>query len=235
MHPNPCVIITCSSQGLGFALTELFLKSSSLTVIGCSRKHSTKIKHLEKKYPQRFYFLRGDITQQPFIQSIFNFIKKQTLYPEVLINNAGLLIKEPFLKARQSSAERMYAVNVLAPMVLIQSALKARPQNKALHIINIASMGGLQGSVKFAGLSLYASTKAALITLSECIAEECKNVPVRCNVIALGATQTEMFSKAFPQFKAPVLPEQIAQWIFQFAIAEPVINGKIIPLALSNP
>ena len=65
-------------------------------------------------------------------------------------------------------------------------------------------MGGVQGSVKFPGLSAYSSSKGALTILTECLAEEFKDTPHRFNVLALGAVQTEMLSKAFPDYQAPL-------------------------------
>ena len=104
------------------------------------------------------------------------------------------------------------------------------------HVINISSIGGVQGSVKFAGLSAYSSTKAALACLTECLAEEFKDLNISFNCLALGAVQTEMLEEAFPGYKAPLTAWEMAEFISKFSVnANKVMNGKIIPVSLSTP
>jgi 3-oxoacyl-[acyl-carrier protein] reductase len=97
-------------------------------------------------------------------------------------------------------------------------------------------MGGVQGSVKFRGLSYYSASKAAIACLSECLAEEFKDSGISVNCIALGAVQTEMLAEAFPGYNAPVKASEIAPFISYFALnGNKFMNGKIIPIALGNP
>jgi NAD(P)-dependent dehydrogenase (short-subunit alcohol dehydrogenase family) len=97
-------------------------------------------------------------------------------------------------------------------------------------------MGGFQGSVKYQGLSFYSASKAALAIFTECLAEELKNKNIKCNALALGAVQTEMLSKAFPNYKAPIEAQEIATFIKEFSLnSHNFINGKIIPVSLSTP
>ena len=104
------------------------------------------------------------------------------------------------------------------------------------HVINIASMGGIQGSLKFPGLAAYSSSKGALITLTECLAEEYKNKNISFNAIAFGSVQTEMLEAAFPNFKAPMTAAQAAEFVSHFAInGNKYFNGKILQMALSTP
>jgi NAD(P)-dependent dehydrogenase (short-subunit alcohol dehydrogenase family) len=104
------------------------------------------------------------------------------------------------------------------------------------HIVNISSIGGFQGSVKFAGLSSYSSSKAALVGLTECMAEEFKEKNITVNCLALGAVQTEMLAEAFPGYEAPVKPIQMADYIFDFTTkGHDYYNGKVLPVSLSTP
>lgn len=235
MPAKTCVLITGASKGLGFALVQEFLKSSTMVVVACSRQYPQSLNTLQKRYPNRILFFKTDLTQQQSILKLFKAVTAAKLVPEIVLNNAGTLLQKPFVSSSSKAIKHVYDVNVFAPMQIIQQCLKCLPKQHPLHIINIASMGGVQGSVKFPGLSIYASSKAALLGLTECLAEEFKTLNIRSNAIALGATQTEMFAKAFPKYTAPVSPEQVAQWICMFALGPAVINGKIIPLAVSTP
>jgi 3-oxoacyl-[acyl-carrier protein] reductase len=108
--------------------------------------------------------------------------------------------------------------------------------HKGSHIINISSMGGFQGSQKFNGLSYYSASKAAIASLSECLALEFSEAGISVNCLALGSVQTEMLNEAFPGYKAPVSPKVMAEFICDFALnGHKFINGKVIPVAISNP
>ena len=104
------------------------------------------------------------------------------------------------------------------------------------HVVNISSMGGIQGSMKFSGLSAYSSSKAALITLSELLAEEYKETGPSFNVLALGAVQTEMLEEAFPGYKASVSAVEMARYIMQFSLTgHQMYNGKVLQVSNSTP
>jgi len=112
---------------------------------------------------------------------------------------------------------------------------KAGKQVKA-HVVHITSMGGVQGSVKFAGLSAYSSSKGALITMTECLAEEWKAEGIRVNAIALGSVNTEMFAEAFPGMRAATEPGEVGRWIGDFATkAYELFNGKVLQMSASTP
>ena len=108
--------------------------------------------------------------------------------------------------------------------------------SKKAHIVFISSIGGLNGSSKFPGLSSYSSSKGALITLTECLAEEFKMTDMRFNCLALGAAQTEMLKKVFPDYKAPISAKKMASFIADFSInGGEHFNGKVIPVAITTP
>lgn len=97
-------------------------------------------------------------------------------------------------------------------------------------------MGGVQGSVKFPGLSAYSSSKGAVITLTELWAEEFKETGPSFNVLALGAVQTEMLEEAFPGYEAPTTALEMAQYIKNFALTGyQFYNGKLLQVSNSTP
>lgn len=97
-------------------------------------------------------------------------------------------------------------------------------------------MGGIQGSTKFAGLSAYSSSKGAVITLSELLAEEYKEQGISFNVLALGSVNTEMLQAAFPGYQAPLSPKQMADYIYNFTLTgNQFYNGKVLQVSSSTP
>ncbi len=97
-------------------------------------------------------------------------------------------------------------------------------------------MGGFQGSVKFPELTAYSSSKAAICNVTEMFAEEYKNTEIKTNCLCLGAVQTEMLKKAFPDFKASINANEMAKYICDFAVnGHYFYNGAVLPVSLSTP
>ena len=104
------------------------------------------------------------------------------------------------------------------------------------HVVTISSMGGVQGSLKFPGLAAYSSSKGAVITLTELLAEEYKTNGPSFNVLALGAVQTEMLAEAFPGYQAPLSAFEMADYIFGFSLTgHQYYNGKLLQVSNSTP
>jgi short-subunit dehydrogenase len=153
---------------------------------------------------------------------------------DILINNAGHLVNKPFTEYSENEIASLVAVNFTAAAALIAELMPLFV--KGSHIVNIGSMGGFQGSLKYAGLSYYSASKGALAILTECLAAEYADRGISFNCLCPGAVQTEMFSRAFPGADAPVSPAGMAAFIADFAInGNKFFNGKILPVALSAP
>jgi NAD(P)-dependent dehydrogenase (short-subunit alcohol dehydrogenase family) len=85
-------------------------------------------------------------------------------------------------------------------------------------------------------LAAYSSSKGAVITLSELLAEEYKERGISFNVLALGAVQTEMLEEAFPGYVAPISASEMANYIFDFALnGNKYYNGKVLQVSSTNP
>ena len=144
------------------------------------------------------------------------------------------MVAKPFTEISLEELERVYRVNVQAVFRLTQ-LLMPKFSDKA-HILNISSVGGVQGSVKFPGLTAYSSSKAALVGLTECLAEEYKETDLSFNCLALGAVQTEMLEEAFPGYEAPTTAKDMAAYIFDFSLNGPKFyRGKILTVSKSTP
>jgi NAD(P)-dependent dehydrogenase (short-subunit alcohol dehydrogenase family) len=151
-----------------------------------------------------------------------------------LIHNAGSLINKSFAETTDEEFESVYRVNVFSVASLTRYLLPII--NPKGHVVNISSMGGIQGSSKFPGLSAYSSSKGALITLTEMLAEEYAKTGPSFNALALGAVQTEMLSEAFPGYEAPITAKQMGSYILDFGLnGNQFYNGKVLPVSSSTP
>lgn len=236
------VVITGASNGIGFQCALQLLKEGhTVFALARSRSNLEKLMSASDKTEGKLHQLPGSITDPEFLKKVTEEISKKAPALHALVNNAGLLINKPFETITAAEWSAVYQTNVFGPAQLIQAFLPllqsgAKDAGSRSHIINISSMGGFQGSQKFKGLSAYSSSKAALAVLTECLAEEFRDMNIAVNCLCLGSVQTEMFSQAFPQFTAAVSAEEMGAYIARFATeGQKFFNGKVLPVSSSTP
>ena len=234
------IVITGASAGIGYD-TALALAADPANKILALARRSDRLAQLATEAQQRWG--HNNITTFTFSLNFDNKLRTGLLEltrhwncVDILINNAGQLICKPFTALNDEDWQNVYSTNIFGPVRLIRLLLPLLEQSDLAHVLNIGSMGGVQGSSKFAGLSAYSSSKAALANLTECLAEEWRNTRIRTNCLALGAVQTEMLATAFPGYEAPLSSENMGQFVAWFATqGHRFFNGKILPVALSTP
>ena len=223
------VIITGTSRGIGYELVKLF-SDAGFNVLALSR-NAAPISSMNLSGCTIFSF---DITDSDDIESASKFVAENWGKVDILINNSGALLNKPFAETSIDEFINVYDVNVFGAAALTKAILPF--MHKESHVVNISSMGGIQGSMKFPGLSAYSSSKGALITLTELLAEEYKEKGPSFNVLALGAVQTEMLEEAFPGYEASISAIQMAKYIMQFSISgQQLYNGKVLQVSNSTP
>lgn len=225
MHSPKRVIVTGASRGIGRALVDTF-KNMGHEVWALSRNID------ELKDIKGIHSVSIDLSEE---QQISDWVESCGVdYFDALINNAGMLINKPFSETTTADFEAVYSVNVFGVAQLIRHLLPLLSVDS--HILNISSMGGVNGSAKFPGLAAYSSSKGALGILTELLAEEFKDDGPRCNALALGAVQTEMLAEAFPDYEAPVSATEMASYIADFSLnGHRLYNGKVLPVSQSTP
>lgn len=229
------IIITGASGGIGRETALQLAKDPENRLFLISRD-SAKLNALLNginDYYNRVFTYTFDLISGDFALMTES-IMKHLGTVDVLINNAGVLIKKPFAQISESDFDLIINTNFKAPFHLIQHLLPLF--NQGAHIVNISSMGGFQGSAKFPGLSLYSASKSALASLTECLAVELEPMKISVNCLSLGSVRTDMFEKAFPGYEAQTSADTIASWIAYFAMnGHKWMNGKILPISLSTP
>lgn len=222
------IIITGTSRGIGYELALQFANAGH-HVLAISRKTAKGL-----LANQNITCLSVDLSKENELIAVENFISQTWKQVDIIIHNAGSLINKPFAQTSQIDFENVYKVNVFGVANLTRICLPY--MQKGSHVVSISSMGGIQGSMKFAGLSAYSSSKGAVITLSELLAEEYKEQGIAFNVLALGAVNTEMLQEAFPGYEAPISATEMADYVFNFALTgNKYHNGKVIQVSSSTP
>lgn len=222
------VIVTGTSRGIGLECVQ-WLSKLGHNVLAVSRKISDKLSDLDN-----VTCLAVDITKEEDIQKVVAFVQDNWEHVDILINNAGAIVNKPFEEITQEDFQYVYNVNVFGAARLMQVTIPFMKVNS--HVVSVSSMGGVQGVLKFGGLAAYSSSKGAITILSELLAEEYKDKGVFFNVVALGAVQTEMLEEAFPGYQAPLMPDEMAEYIVNFAIhGNRFFNGKVLQVSTTTP
>jgi NAD(P)-dependent dehydrogenase (short-subunit alcohol dehydrogenase family) len=222
------IIITGTSRGIGYELALQFANAGH-QVLAVSRKTPrTLIEH------KNISCLSVDLSDESDLEKVKDFLSTSWKKVDAIVHNAGSLLLKPFSETSQKDFEDVYKVNVFGVANLTRVCLPYL--GKGSHVVTISSMGGIQGSLKFAGLAAYSSSKGAVITLSELLAEEYKERGISFNVLALGAVQTEMLQEAFPGYEAPIKADEMADYIFNFTLTgNKYFNGKVLQVSSTNP
>lgn len=231
------IVITGASSGIGYQTALAFAAMPDVRIAIVARNEFSLQAlagecNLKKGktivQPFAWDLSKPDLT--PLTENIIRYLGSI----DILINNAGDLVNKPFGETTAADFDRVMNINLKAPFFLIQQLLPWF--NPGGHVVNISSMGGVQGSVKFPGLSLYSASKGAVSVLTECLAAELVEQRISVNCLAFGSVQTEMLERAFPGYEAPVTSANMGRYVAQFAMeGHHFYNGKILPLSLSTP
>ncbi|KGD68016.1 SDR family NAD(P)-dependent oxidoreductase [Flavobacterium aquatile] len=222
------IIITGTSRGIGYELALQFANAGH-QVLAISRKTPHEL--IENP---NITCLSIDISVEEEMNQVEQFLSSTWKKVDVIIHNAGSLVLKPFAETTQSDFEKVYKVNVFGVANLTRICIPFL--QKGSHVVSISSMGGIQGSMKFAGLSAYSSSKGAIITLSELLAEEYKEQGIAFNVLALGSVNTQMLQEAFPGYEAPISATEMANYIYDFALTgNKFYNGKVLQVSSTTP
>jgi len=222
------VIITGTSSGIGFELVKLFSEKNH-NVLAISRNNNAlRTLNLQGVMP-----IDLDLTESEDYNSLDKYLSSFKNI-DILINNAGYLINKPFEETTLKDFQEVYSTNVFSVAMLTKKIIGFMSESS--NVVNISSIGGVQGSMKFAGLSAYSSSKAALNILTEMLAEEYKDRKIHFNSLALGSVETKMLKKAFPDFKASTSAIEMANYIYQFSVdGYMFLNGKIVSVSSTTP
>lgn len=222
------IIITGTSRGIGFELALRFANAGH-QVLAISRKTpQILIDH------KNITCLSVDLAKVEDLNKVDTFLSSTWKKVDILINNAGSLLHKSFAETTPEEFENIYKINVFGVSNITRICIPY--MQKGSHVVTISSMGGIQGSMKFAGLSAYSSSKGAVITLSELLAEEYKEQGIAFNVLALGSVNTEMLNEAFPGYIAPLSAIEMANYIFDFALTgNKFYNGKVLQVSSTTP
>ena len=183
---NKVCIITGAAQGIGKQIAEQFVADGAI-VYACDRQEfATSNEHIHP--------IVMDITDAASVKAAFMQIFKTEGKIDCLVNNAGIVYNRKIGMITRDETERMFLVNVIAAMELLQLVSRLMARCGGGSIVNIASVTAVLGSP---GQVAYSATKGAIISMTKSAAKELASQGIRVNAVAPGIVKTERFAELY--------------------------------------
>jgi 3-oxoacyl-[acyl-carrier protein] reductase len=227
------LIVAGASKGIGYSITEqMLIDYPDYSILAISR-NPDPLTNLQKQYSNLF-IESADLSclSNENKSNIISIVKRFNL--EGIIFTAGILELKNIGEITKTLFTEIYINNVWSFIDLTQTVFNFI--NDRTHIVSIGSMGGHTGTLKFSGMSIYSSSKSALSSFTECLSEEIKSKGASANCLMIGAVETEMKNKAFPDFYSEITANDMADFIIRFTLYDKkLFNGKVIPVSCTIP
>lgn len=179
-------IITGAAQGIGKQIAKQFADDGAI-VYACDRQDFTSDN-------DRIRPLVMDVTDAGSVKAVFMQIYKAEGRIDCLVNNAGIVYNRKIGMIVREETERMFLVNVIAVLEMIQLVSRLMARNGGGSIVNIASVTAVLGSP---GQVAYSATKGAIISMTKSAAKELAPQGIRVNAVAPGIVKTERFAELY--------------------------------------
>jgi 3-oxoacyl-[acyl-carrier protein] reductase len=230
MLKDTTVLITGCAGGIGIKILEIFSKNNA-NIIACVRNKSDEFEKLceklKSKYNNSIAIYSFDLLDEINLSKNLNTILDSHSKIDVLVNSAGDVTNELYLMMSEEKLREIFEVNFFAQSKIIKKVLKKMIANKSGSIINLASSSVFEANI---GKSAYASSKAAMISLTEVISREVGRSNVRINVVSPGLTDTKMLKRSSSE---EILNQKVKQ-ISLKRIANPEEIANVILFLASN-
>ncbi|XP_063224833.1 farnesol dehydrogenase-like [Bacillus rossius redtenbacheri] len=220
-------VVTGASSGIGHAVARELVKKG-LKVVGLARR-ADRIEELAaslKDSPGKLYAVKTDLSKEEDIMSAFKWVKENLGGVDVLVNNAGVAIKENLYDGSVAEWKQMIDVNVLALSICTKEAIQSMKERGVDdgHIIHINSVAG---HYVIAEIGMYSATKHAVTVLAESLRRQLTklNSKIKITNISPGGVRTEMVARAN-------IPEEVLKTM---TLLEPEDLAEAVVYTLSTP
>jgi hypothetical protein len=187
-------LVTGASSGIGYELAKLFAHDGkNIVVVARSQDRLEKLKtEIENKSGTKVIVLVKDLSKADAPQEIFSELEKKNINVDVLVNNAGFPVHGKFAETDLKEELNMIQVNITALTHFTKLFMKKMVDNKSGWILNVASTAGFS---PFPLFSIYAATKAYVLSFTEALANELQGTGVSVTCLCPGPTDTRFYER----------------------------------------
>jgi 3-oxoacyl-[acyl-carrier protein] reductase len=202
-------LITGAGRGFGRAIALTFAREGARVAANYlgSRAGAEEVAAEAGRLGTEAVALRGDVAREDDVKALVAATLERFGRLDVLVNNAGIMVRGPMLAVPAEECRRMFDVNVTGTMLCTRHALPAMVERKGGRIINLSSQLA-QRAVGGGGFAAYAATKGAIESLTRALAAEVGVHGITVNAIAPGGIDTDMSRDVMtPEYRARRLAE----------------------------
>jgi len=181
--------VTGASKGLGLSLVNQLLKAGQS--VAATSRNVNDLAAAVNSNSDRFLPLAVNLSDELSVEQAINSTILQFGRIDVIINNAGYGIGGSIEELSDEETRNSFDVNVFGTLNVIRKASPHLRAQRSGHIINIASIAGIVGAT---GWAVYSAAKAAVIALSEVLADDVKAFGIKVTVVAPGAFRTSFLT-----------------------------------------
>jgi 3-oxoacyl-[acyl-carrier protein] reductase len=202
-------LITGAGRGFGRAIARAFAREGARVAANYlgSRAGAEAVVAEAERLGAEAVALRGDVAREDDVKALVAATLERFGRLDVLVNNAGIMVRAPMLAVPAEECRRMFDVNVTGAMLCSRHALPHMVEGKGGRIINLSSQLA-QRPVGGGGFAAYAATKGAIESLTRVLAAEVGVHGITVNAIAPGGIDTDMSRDVMtPEYRARRLAE----------------------------
>jgi len=233
MIKNKTVLITGASTGIGFECAKKFI-SNNYNVISHFFEKNNNLNYLSNFANNESLYC--DFRDEKSLKDFLNKIKEKDI--EILINNAGAFDFSKNEGNRINNIKNVLSVNLIAPVMIIETVVEKMKQKECGHILNISSIGSKYGSNS--DNIFYGITKRGIESSAKSFARELAKYNILVNSIRPGVTNTDFYKKLGKNIdqrinliplKRAMEPDELAKYIFFMCTENTYITNEIITIA----
>lgn len=236
---NKVAVVTGGTRGIGLAVVRRFLENGASVALCGSRKETVDkaLAKLEEENPQyRVIGLWPDLQNPKEMEEAIAKVKETFGSVDIMVNNAGISAREPFLEYNPEDFTKIMNLNVNAVFVCAQAAAKVMKEQGGGVILNTSSMVSIYGQPSGVG---YPASKFAVNGLTKSLARELGKYKIRVNAVAPGITRTDMVAALPEEMIKPLIatiplgrvgePEDVANaFLFLASDLASYVTGEIL-------
>lgn len=229
------VLITGAERGIGLAIAKEFAKcGANIIIAGIAEDEFGNAENIIKRENTECFCVHTDVSDETSVKSAVKTVYSKFLHIDILVNNAGINKLAPAEAMPIDIWQNIVNVNLTGTFLMCREIGAKMILQGGGNIVNIASMSGLIVNPLPQQQCAYNSSKAGVIMLTKCLANEWAQKGIRVNAVCPGFTRTPLTSKRLDTPNDPAVKKWIDGTPMGRVAAPEEIAGAVLYYASEN-